>query len=82
MAENKLGYRIARKGSLNNQKSNRYTLREISPMTTHQLREICRKEKIINGVMDNLSKEELIRTIIRYRGSVEDKLIRSESPEG
>lgn len=37
-------------------------------MTTYQLREICRREKIMNGVIHPLDKEELIQTIMRYMG--------------
>lgn len=32
----------------------------LSLMTTHQLREICRKERIIQGIVNPLDKEELV----------------------
>lgn len=44
-------------------------------MTTYQLREICRREKIMNGVIHPLDKEELIQTIMRYMGKRQDFLI-------
>ena len=51
------------------EKSVRFYSSELELMTTHQLREICRKEKIIHGVINTLDKEELIHTILRYRGA-------------
>ena len=53
----------------------RYEKSELELMTTYQLREICRREKIINGVINPLDKEELIRTIIRHRGKREEYFI-------
>ncbi len=44
-------------------------------MTTHQLREICRREKIIQGILNPLDKEELVHIIMRYRGT-RDQLLR------
>lgn len=41
---------------------------ELEKMTTYQLREICRKEKLMERVSDPLDKEELIRLIFKYRG--------------
>ena len=38
---------------------------ELELMTTYQLREICRRNKIIHGVIHPLDKEELIFTIMR-----------------
>lgn len=57
----------------------RYRKAEIELMTTFQLLEICRKEKIIQGVLNPMDKEELIRIILRYRGADEYYLI--ETPE-
>ena len=44
-------------------------------VTTYQLREICRREKIMNGVIHPLDKEELIQTIMRYMGQRQDFFI-------
>ena len=33
---------------------------ELELMTTHQLREICRREKIVHGILNPLDKEELV----------------------
>ena len=60
----------------------RYEKSELELMTTYQLREICRREKIINGVINPLDKEELIRTIIRHRGKREEYFIRDHKEGG
>lgn len=59
-----------------------YEKSELELMTTYQLREICRREKIINGVLHPLDKEELIRTIMRYRGKRKYSLIRNVKKGG
>lgn len=50
-------------------------------MTTYQLREICIKEKIIKGIANPLHRQELIDTILRFRGRAESLLI-NENIEG
>lgn len=60
----------------------RYEKVELELMTTYQLREICRREKIINGVMNPLDKEELIRTIIRHKGKRQEYFIRDYKAGG
>ncbi len=47
----------------------RYHRGDLLGMTTFQLREICRREKLIRGITDPMDKEELIRVIMRYRGA-------------
>ena len=51
-------------------------------MTLFQLREICRREKILHGVLKPMEKEELIRVIMRYRGADEYFLIRKTDEKG
>ena len=41
---------------------------ELELMTTYQLRDICWREQIINGIQAPLDKDELIRQIMRFRG--------------
>jgi hypothetical protein len=60
---------------------NVYRKQDLDEMTTYQLRDICTKEKIIKGVTNMLNRNELIETIIRYRGDREALFIR-ESFEG
>lgn len=61
------GYTLT-KGQLKEGPAKRYRKADLELMTTFQLREICRKEKIIQGVIDPLDKEELIRVVMRFRG--------------
>ncbi len=55
---------------------------QLELMTTYQLREICRRNKIIHGVIHPLDKEELIFTIMRYMGKRQNFLIRDEKKDG
>lgn len=59
-----------------------YDKADLALMTTYQLREICRKNKIINGVVAPLDKEELIRIILRSFGRREEMLIAESDTEG
>lgn len=59
-----------------------YSKEDLELMTTHQLREICRKGKIINGVVNPLDKEELIWVILRSMGKKEDLFITETDFEG
>lgn len=59
-----------------------YAREELELMTTYQLRDICWKEQIINGIQAPLDKEELIRQILRFRGRRENLYIRSQNDEG
>ncbi len=59
-----------------------YGKADLELMTTYQLREICRKNKIMNGVVDPLDKEELIRIILRSFGRQEEFLITESDREG
>ena len=60
-------YTLNQKG-IKEEKLHYYTLEELELMTTYQLRDICWKEQIINGIQAPLDKEELIRQIMRFRG--------------
>jgi len=73
---------ILKKNQAGNHVESRYHKSDLMLMTTFQLREICRKEKIIQGVIDPMDKEELIHVILRYRGADEYFLIRKEDEEG
>lgn len=59
-----------------------YTREELERMTTYQLRDICWKEQILNGIQAPLDKEELIRQILRFRGRKENLYIRRQDEEG
>lgn len=45
-----------------------YRLDSLNGMTTYQLREICRKERLVVPMGSRMEREELIRFIMRYRG--------------
>lgn len=73
---------LNREGIEKQQTKKLYKQTDLELMTTHQLREICRQEKIIPGVLNPLDKEELIHVIMRYRGNREQLLISREDVEG
>lgn len=75
------GY-VLKKGRDDKKETNRYHRADLMLMTTFQLRELCSKEKIINGIVDPLDKEELIRVIMRYRGADEYFLIQKPDANG
>lgn len=77
----KYGYTI-RKKQTGDRPVSRYHKSDLLLMTAFQLREICRKEKILRGILDPLDKEELIRVILRYRGAEEYFLIREADEAG
>uniref|UniRef100_UPI0025A4CE3C molecular chaperone n=2 Tax=Enterocloster TaxID=2719313 RepID=UPI0025A4CE3C len=60
----------------------RYRKAELELMTTFQLREICRREKIIQGILNPMDKEELIHVILKYRGADEYFLIETPDENG
>lgn len=59
-----------------------YSQDELELMTTYQLRDICWKEQIINGIQAPLDKDELIRQIMRFRGRKKNLFIKKQSKEG
>jgi len=59
-----------------------YRFKDLEGMTTHQLREICREEKIIKGVINTLDRDSLLQEIMRYRGLGDEQLINIFESEG
>lgn len=76
------GYILNREGINSEEQKRLYRQGELELMTTHQLREICRKEKIVQGILNPMDKEELIHVIMRYRGTREQMLILREKEAG
>lgn len=76
------GYILNREEIKKEENKKLYRQTNLELMTTHQLREICRQERIIQGIINPLDKEELISVIMRYRGTREELLIRDEIQEG
>lgn len=60
---------------------NYYTIEELELMTTYQLREICWKERIINGIQAPMDKDELILQIMRFRGRRDNLFILKSKEE-
>lgn len=63
-----IGYRLHREEIQQEKDKTLYRKEQLELMTTHQLREICRREKLVQGLLNPLDKEELIHVIMRYRG--------------
>lgn len=59
----------------------RYTREELMDMTTFQLRNICYKERLIEGLGPRTEREELIRIILKFLGA-DDILWINQSVEG
>ena len=81
----KIGYTLNRNGKIETNKSEssrRYYRRELLGMSTVQLRDIARREKVIQGIINPMDKDALIETIMRYRGADENLLIRKYSKAG
>ncbi|OYO40248.1 hypothetical protein CG709_21500, partial [Lachnotalea glycerini] len=62
-------------------KLNYYSREELELMTTYQLREICWKERIVNGIQAPLDKDELILQIMRFRGRKDNLFILNRNDE-
>lgn len=54
----------------------------LKDMTTYRLREICIQEKLIKGIANPLNRQELINTILRFRGEDESMLIEKQTEGG
>lgn len=77
-----MGYTLYLNNNPVKKSENTYRASELQEMTTHQLREICTKEKIVKGITNTMSRYELIETILRFRGEKEAQLIRKVNEGG
>ena len=59
-----------------------YSREDLELMTTYQLRDICWRERIINGIQAPLDKDVLIRQILRFRGRKDNLFIKKSDEEG
>lgn len=73
---NKYSYKLYANNRYTEKKYMTYTRVELMEMTTFQLRNICYKEKLVTGLMNTLTRDQLIETILRYRGAEETLLIK------
>lgn len=60
---------------------NYYTINDLQNLTTLQLREICKKEKIVIGVAFKLDRTHMIEQILKYRGKNDLKWIEKYHPD-
>lgn len=63
-------------------KAGKYTRTELTPMTTYQLRELAKKEKVVLSGINPLDKEAIIHTLLRFRGREDALNIDKYIPEG
>lgn len=77
----KYGYTLKQK-TKQPQEGMRYHETDLLLMTTFQLQEICRREKIIQGIVNPMDREELIHVILRFRGADEYFLIGEADENG
>lgn len=60
----------------------KYTRAELEQMTTFQLRSICNKERLVEGLANPLDRNKLVQIILRFRGADSTKLITKPHPGG
>ncbi|WP_033164804.1 hypothetical protein [Clostridium sp. KNHs205] len=72
---------IAVRKEIPEKQMNYYIREELELMTSYQLREICWKERIINGIQAPLDKDELILQIMRFRGRKDNLFILKSKDE-
>ena len=61
-------YRLSKETQEKEESKSAYRIDSLNGMTTYQLREICRKERLVVPMGSQMEREELIRFIMRYRG--------------
>ncbi|MDE6847457.1 MAG: hypothetical protein K2J99_17055 [Lachnospiraceae bacterium] len=61
-------YRLSKETGEQTEDRAAYRLDSLNGMTTYQLREICRNERLVVPMGSRMEREELIRFIMRYRG--------------
>lgn len=79
---NKYSYKLYANNRYTEKKYMTFTRVELMEMTTFQLRNICYKEKLVTGLMNTLTRDQLIETILRYRGAEETLLIKDRKDGG
>lgn len=79
---NVYSYKLHRTQQPLEKKRAKYTREELMEMTTFQLRNICHKERLVKGLINPLDRENLIQTILRYRGAEDGLLIKTNKEGG
>ena len=75
-------YKLYKNNQIDTPPAKQYVRKELELMTTHQLREICIKEKLVESMLGSLERYELVELIMRYRGLNEHLLITDYVPGG
>ncbi|WP_425448053.1 hypothetical protein [Dethiothermospora halolimnae] len=65
-----------------NIKKFKYKEEDLKNMTTFQLRDICRKEKLVTNGIDTSDKRVLVRLIMKYRGLKKNLYINKQNDKG
>ena len=65
-----------------NEEKHVYKRSQLEAMTTFQLREICRNERLVTSAVKPLEREGLIRLIMRFRGRKEYRHITEHNEAG
>jgi len=63
-------------------KKNLYTHSDLEAMTVYQLKEVCRKEKLVVNSLMSLDRDALVTLIMKYRGQPNYRLIKSYAEGG
>lgn len=71
-----------KQGGVSSGEQSCYSREDLELMTTYQLRDICWRERIINGIQAPLDKDVLIRQILRFRGRKDNLFIKKCNEEG
>ena len=77
-----LSYKIYKQGESKLKEKNSYLYADLIEMNNYQLREIAQKEQLVKNAVYDLSREELIRLIMRFRGKAGVSLITKFSETG
>lgn len=75
------GYKLDKKEESSRFSGKKYYRQDLEGMSVYQLREIAKRERIIEAIVNPLDKELLVHTILRYRGAENALLIREYEQE-
>ena len=80
--EMKYTYTLSKKQEEKKEEKTIYRREELQGMSTYQLKEICRKERLVVPMGMGLDREGLLRFIMHYRGLKQQHHIKENCPEG
>ena len=74
-------YKARLEGERSAERMTRYRRRELENLTTLQLRDICRKERLVYGVAHKMDRHALMELIMKFRGINENAFIQDYDEE-